>query len=67
MLLAGLFIATVYALLFLGQMWFEFMSAEVFLKVTLSFWVIGVLIFISIGILYAIREDEELKKGNYLG
>lgn len=66
-IISALVFTWAYALFFILTVWGAMTSPELFFKITLSYAVIIVLHAIAIGALYVLKEEGELKDGNYLG
>lgn len=67
LLLTWLILVIIYWILVISRVWFDIFSVEMFLKISITFWIIGFVILVAVWILYAIKEDEELKKWNHIG
>ncbi len=55
-----------WALMFLGQLWYEFMDPEMFAKVTIT---MGVVAFVTLAVALIRREyvtDQQLKKDKFI-
>ena len=67
LLLAWLILVIIYWVLVISRTWFDIFSFEIFIKISITFWIVWFVILLAIWILYAIKEDEELKKWNNIG
>lgn len=67
LLLTWLALVIIYGILVISRIWFDIFSFDLFIKISITFWIIWFIILITVWILYAIKEEEELKKWNNIG
>lgn len=66
LIISAVAMACLYTLLFIWEVWFAFIEAETFLKITFTFGVFGLLNLVWIWVAFAVKEHKELKDGNYI-
>ena len=55
-----------FALLGLSQLWFSFLSVDIFVKLAITFGIIIGIFVVVIMILYHLREEEQQRKDKFL-
>ncbi len=66
LLLVWLALIVTYWILVILRVWFNIFDVEFFFKISITFWILWFIDLVTIWILYAIKEDEELKKWNHI-
>lgn len=61
-----IFMAVILSAVVLGQLWFTFLSDDVFVKVIVTIVVLGVLVSFILAVSSDMAEDKKLKDDNYI-
>jgi len=62
----GICLIVLWSLLALGQLWFQLISGELFLKISLTFVLIGVASVLIALIRRGYTEDQQMKRDRYI-